>query len=276
MSEAHHTRKLIAGACMVTAPILLLVSTIIQPELDNDEAAQLAVIADHLDGWFVTQALALAALAVGVPAVLGLMHMLRERRVALGHIGGGLALVGILALTGAVAINLVAWQMAQPAADTAQMAALLDRVHETTGIWIPFYLCTFALGAGLVILAAGLVVAKAINPAMGLLVGAGGVLIAVGYPLASELLVIVGAACLVVGLGSTGLVVLRESDADWEHTPEFRGFRPAAGAQSTAGPQGGMGATTAPIPPLRCPGRSGLLSELGSRAVPVWLFASCG
>jgi hypothetical protein len=26
-----------------------------------------------------------------------------------------------------------------------------------------------------------------------------------------------------------GLMVLREPDADWEHTPEYRGFRPAAG-----------------------------------------------
>jgi integrase/recombinase XerD len=28
-------------------------------------------------------------------------------------------------------------------------------------------------------------------------------------------------------------------------------------------------------PPLRCPGRSGLLSELGSSAASVWLFAPC-
>ena len=33
-----------------------------------------------------------------VPAVLGLMHMLREREVAFGHLGGGLAMVGLLAL----------------------------------------------------------------------------------------------------------------------------------------------------------------------------------
>ena len=163
MPKAHHTRKLIAGACMVLTPGLLLVSAILQPELDTDEAAQLAAIADDLDRWFISQAFALGALAVGVPAVLGLMYMLRERRVALGHIGGGLAFVGILALTGAVAINLVAWQMAQPGADTVQMVALLERVHETGGIGIPIYLLSFALGAGLVVLAAGLAAARAVN-----------------------------------------------------------------------------------------------------------------
>jgi MFS family permease len=231
MPKAHHTRKLIAGACMMLAPGLLLVSAILQPELDTDEAAQLAAIADDLDRWFISQAFALGALAVGVPAVLGLMYMLRERRVALGHIGGGLALVGILAFTGAVAINLVAWQMAQPGADTAQMVALLERVHETGGIWIPIYLLSFALGAGLVVLAAGLAAARAVNPAMAVLIGAAGVLISVGYPIGSELVIIVGAACLLVALGTTGLIVLRESDADWEHTPELRGFRPAPGTR---------------------------------------------
>jgi hypothetical protein len=40
---------------------------------------------------------------------------------------------------------------------------------------------------------------------------------------------IVGGALLFVGLASIGRVVLSESDADWEHTPEVKGFRPAAG-----------------------------------------------
>ena len=46
---------------------------------------------------------------------------------------------------------------------------------------------------------------------------------------ASGLMFIVGAAFLVVGLGSIGRMVLSESDTDWEHTPEYKGFRPLAG-----------------------------------------------
>jgi hypothetical protein len=34
---------------------------------------------------------------------------------------------------------------------------------------------------------------------------------------------------MLVGLGSMGMMVLRESDADWEHTPDYRGMRPVAG-----------------------------------------------
>lgn len=33
-----------------------------------------------------------------VPATLGLMHMLREREVALGHVGGAIALIGLLVM----------------------------------------------------------------------------------------------------------------------------------------------------------------------------------
>ena len=77
----------------------------------------------------------------------------------------------------------------------------------------------------------GAVAARALTPVIGVLIAVGGVLVAIGYPVASELLVIAGAACLTLGVGSTGFLVLRESDADWEHTPLFRGFRPAAGAQ---------------------------------------------
>jgi hypothetical protein len=37
----------------------------------------------------------------------------------------------------------------------------------------------------------------------------------------------VGAALFLIGSGAIGTLVLRESDADWEHTPEYHGFSPA-------------------------------------------------
>ena len=58
---------------------------------------------------------------------------------------------------------------------------------------------------------------------------AGVVCICISGPVASVALGIVGSAIFLVGSGAIGLMVLRETDADWEHTPEYRGFRPAAG-----------------------------------------------
>jgi len=49
-----------------------------------------------MDAWYVAQLIGLVSIVLAVPAVLGLMHMLREREVAWGHIGGGLAMLGLL------------------------------------------------------------------------------------------------------------------------------------------------------------------------------------
>src|ERR671922_80829 len=111
LSDAHHSRKMVAGACMVVAPVVLLVAMVIHPASDMDEATQVATIADNLDAWYVAHLLALVAIALTVPAALGLMHMLREREVAFGHVGGGLAMLGQLAFAGIVGMELVMWQM---------------------------------------------------------------------------------------------------------------------------------------------------------------------
>src|SRR3990170_7026366 len=111
LSDAHHPRKIVAGACMVVAPIVLLVAMVIHPASDMDEATQVATIADNLDAWYVAHLLAFVSIVLTVPALLGLMHMLRERQVALGHAGGGLAMLGLLAFTGIVAMELVMWEL---------------------------------------------------------------------------------------------------------------------------------------------------------------------
>ena len=87
---------------MVVAPLVLLVAMVIHPASDMNEATQVATIQDNLDAWYVAHLLALISIAVMVPAVLGLMHMLREREVAFGHVGGGLAMLGLLAFAGIV------------------------------------------------------------------------------------------------------------------------------------------------------------------------------
>jgi hypothetical protein len=110
------------------------------------------------------------------------------------------------------------------------MISLLQGVNDATGIFIPFYLCTFALALGYVVLAWGLAAARAISAVMAGCTGLGAVLLSIAFATAVTWLLIVAAAVLLIGVGSTGLTVLREMDADWEHTPQFRGFRAAPGA----------------------------------------------
>lgn len=228
-SDPHHFRKTVAGMCMVAAPLVLLVGMVVHPERKSDEAAQLAVIASNLDEWYLAHLLVLASFVLAVPAVLGLMHMLREREVAWGHIGGGLAMLGLMALTALVSIEgLVAWQMAATG-ETAVMTALLESFTDTAGIAIPVFLLSFAFGAGMVLLAAGLYMARAVQAWMAVFIAIAAVCLSISGPAASGVLAIVGAAFLFVGLGSVGRLVLAESDEDWMHTPERSDFRAMPG-----------------------------------------------
>jgi hypothetical protein len=228
LSDAHHSRKMVAGACMVVAPFVLLVAMVVHPASDMDEATQVATIADNLDAWYVAHLLAFVSIVLVVPAVLGLMHMLRERQVALGHVGGGLAILGLLALTGLVAMELVLWQMAG-AGNTAETVALLERLNETAGIVIPFVLLSFGFSLGMATLAVGLYRARAVQSWMAVFVAVGAILFGFAVATAMNWLAIVAAAFLVVGLGAIGRMVLRETDEAWENTPEYEGFRPVPG-----------------------------------------------
>jgi hypothetical protein len=49
LSDAHHFRKMVAGVCMVLAPLFLLVSAIVHPGFKTDEGELLASAAGSLD-----------------------------------------------------------------------------------------------------------------------------------------------------------------------------------------------------------------------------------
>ncbi|HEX5896000.1 MAG TPA: hypothetical protein VFY47_06705 [Thermoleophilaceae bacterium] len=228
LSDAHHFRKMLAGACMVVAPVFLLVATVIHPASDMDEATQVATIAENLDVWYAAHLIALVAIVLTVPALLGLMHMLRERQVSLGHVGGGLALIGLLAFVGLVAMELVMWELVSEG-DQAAAVTLLQGLNESAGILIPFAFVSFGFSIGMALLSVGLYRARAVQSWMAVCVGAGAILFGFGIATAMNWLTIVAAAFLVVGLGSIGRMVLRETDEAWEHTPEYEGFRPVPG-----------------------------------------------
>jgi hypothetical protein len=228
LSDAHHFRKLIAGACMVVAPLVLLVAVVIHPASDTNEATQVATIADNLDAWYVAHLLAFISIGLMVPAVLGLMHMLREREVAFGYLGGGLAMVGLLAFAAIVGMEMAMWQMVA-GGSTREAVGLLERLNDTTGIVIPFLLVSFGFSLGLACLAFGLLRARFVQSWMAISVAVGAIVFGFAVGTAMNWLAIVGAAFLVVGLGAIGRMVLRETDEAWEHTPEYEGFRPVPG-----------------------------------------------
>src|SRR4051812_9654036 len=127
LSDAHHFRKTVAGVCMILAPACLLAASIIGPSSDNNAGAILPATAGHPDRFYISTVLVIVGLVLLLPAVLGLMHMLRERMTAYGHVGGGLAMLGNLMLMLFGGVMLMQWQMVRGGADRAEMVSLYHR-----------------------------------------------------------------------------------------------------------------------------------------------------
>ena len=226
-SDSQHLRKTVAGASMVLGPLLLVVAFVASPRLETGAAAQLRVAAEHVDRFYLVNVIAMVGVALMVPAVLGLMHMLRERRPAHGAIGGGLSVLGLLATMASFGIAFAIWRMAADGVQPGDVT-LLDSIIDATGIVIPITVVGFLGAIGFVVLMLGMYRAHVVDWWMALCAAAGVVLINVAFPAGMLALAILGSALLLVGLGAVGVMVWRESDADWEHTPEYSGWRPAA------------------------------------------------
>jgi hypothetical protein len=227
-SDSHHFRKTVAGCCMVVGPLVALVAFIVSPAIKTGSAAQVAEVARHQDRFLLSMILSLVAVAFVVGGALGLMHMLRERMVAYGHVGGMFALVGLLATMGQLGTQLMLSPMVKDGVQSSDVTAWHAVTHDTATV-VPLFVVPWLAVIGFAVLAMGLYRAHAVDWWMAAMLAVGALGITLAGPLASLPAGIVGAALFLVGSGSIGMIVLRESDADWEHTRDYDGFRPAAG-----------------------------------------------
>src|SRR5256714_5753225 len=227
-TDSHHFRKMLAGCCMVVGPLLALAAFIVSPAIESGSAAQVAEVARHQDRFLLSMFLSLAAVALVIGGSLGLMHMLRERMVGYGNVGGTLTLLGLVATMAQLGSTVMLWSMVRDGVQPADVTAWHSVTHDTATV-IPLIAVPWLAVVGFAVLAMGLYRARAVDWWMAAMLALGALGITVAGPLASVAVGIVGAALFLVGMGSIGMIVLRESDADWEHTPDYRGLRPAAG-----------------------------------------------
>jgi hypothetical protein len=187
ISDAHHFRKMVAGFCMVFAPLCMLVGFIVDPD--------------------ASYAFLFIGAVLMVPAALGLMHMLREREVAAGHVGGGLSLVGLMGMAGLIGM------------DVSGTTDLVNRVDHLSGVATWMFVATMGFGLGLALLGMGVYRAHATTSWAAACLMIGGVAFDVALLAGSTGIAIAASAAMLAGVASTGLMVWRESDEAWEHTP---------------------------------------------------------
>jgi GNAT superfamily N-acetyltransferase len=202
VSRRRHQR--LVASSLITAPLVLLTGELLYPQFQVDPAQQLAVVAANLDRWYLAHLLSLIGFALLVPAILGLTQLVGQRRAALADLGGALALLGILAITGLLSLDgFGVWQMAQPAADRAEMAALLDRILTSPGV-VPLFVVALAFPVGLLVLALGLYRSQLVPAWTAGLVAIGVAVWFSGEAAASKATMIAGSTILALGLALTG------------------------------------------------------------------------
>jgi hypothetical protein len=187
VSDAHHFRKMVAGFCMVFAPLSLLVGFIVDPD--------------------ASYVFLFIGAALMLPAALGLMHMLREREVAYGHVGGGLSLIGLMGIAGLIGM------------DVGGTTDLVNRVDDLSGVATLLFVATMGAGLGVALLGLGLFRAQATTSWAAACLMIGGIAFDVALLAGSAGIAIAASAVMLLGLGTTGLRVWRESDEAWDNTP---------------------------------------------------------
>lgn len=222
INDADNFRRTVAGLALISAPLAFGGSDVIRLYIEGgaqEGAEQLAAIAASPGLWQAAAALNMIGIILFVPAILGLMHLLRERSTVLGHVGGGLALIGFL---GWAAHNRGYYGFMGAAStseiERGQMVGFIEHSMMTPNT--VYYVLMFLVGSllGMLFLSVGLYRARVTYRWAAALFLLGTVLYDVNsFTPASESMLAVGVlhALIAVGLGGTGLAVLAMSDADW-------------------------------------------------------------
>jgi hypothetical protein len=127
-------RRTVRGGSMIAAPLILIIAEVLHAHLEEDPSAYLSAIAESTGRWYAAHVLVLVSLVLALPAFLGIRHLIESRRPVLASLGSIAFVPGVIALAALVGMELVAWQMAQPGVDRAQMITLWKNTSQSAGI----------------------------------------------------------------------------------------------------------------------------------------------
>ena len=207
-------RRTLAGICLITQPLLNLISVSISPQQSTDTSEQLAMIGAYPTRFLISSLLDLLWLLLLIPAVLGLLHLLRARGALLGDIGCGFVLAGIVGAAAYRGVNLGQLQVAESGLKQGQLLTAFGQ--PSLGSVVVMLISAIGLVIGYALLAvglwrtraaprraSGLIVAFLVVDIVGLAAGGNKVVLLVAHTL------------LLVGLGWIGVKILAMSDAQW-------------------------------------------------------------
>ncbi len=213
ITDANNFRRTMVGLCLVMAPLVLLLGNIIHP--GEGEAGLVNTVAEHPGRVEAASLLIISSSVFFVPALVGLLYLLRDRGVVLGHIGVVLALIGVVGHAVWAGFQIVLLGFIQSGIDREQLSAMVESGPPNVGFVIVLLMFLVGFFVGMIILAITLWRGRVAPLWVAACIIAATVwdFIPLGTIMAE---VEIGPALALVGLGWIGLKVLRMSDADWE------------------------------------------------------------
>ena len=221
IAKTEKFRRWVAGVSLIGFAAALVAQDLVGPRTPSDAAGRYAAVAADRGGMVATSVLLLVSSLFLVPAVFGLLHLLRERGVTLGHVGGALAIVGALGHVAVMTYQLALVEMTR-VGDRDAMVALIDRLDSSPVVGVLVFPMILAFALGLLVLAIALWRARIVQGWAAALVVAA-VALDIGAPDGAPASVSIAKQLLAfAAFAYVGLRILRMSDAEWERPSEAR------------------------------------------------------
>jgi hypothetical protein len=214
LSDSRRFSRTPAAIGLVLGPLLFLLDTLIDPAWANDDAAYLAEVAGHKVRYVIAEVASTFGALIWIVGMIGVMHLLRRRRVTLGQLAAGMVTVGLIGLTASFAFSVFDLAMAdfEDRAAMVHLHAELGDSYAYKAYWLTFFSVGTVLG--LILLGVALL-GRRIVPAWSailLIVASGLWHVAGGERLGDALSLLM----LTAALTPLAARMWRLSDEDWE------------------------------------------------------------
>jgi Domain of unknown function (DUF4386) len=204
-------RRRIGGVALIGTMVTLLASELFGPRGAGGNSELLTAVAADRTGFVVSTLLLLVSTILLIPAVMAVLHLVRDRAPVIGHVAGVFGMLGALGHMAVVCYGLFVAEMAD-GGSRSEMVSLLDRLDSGLAAVVVPLILSFALA----VLLMGIALYRArVAPRWVMLAAIAAVVVELGAPGGTLAAALVKQTLVVVAFGAVGVRVLRMSDAQW-------------------------------------------------------------
>ena len=149
LGDSANFGRTLAAVGLLAGPLLLAISSILDPAWEDTAAAYLAEVADNKGAYIAAGVIATIGTLIFIVGMLGVMRLMRRQRVTLGQVAAGLLTFGLIGLTPLLAFN--GFDVVLAEADNRDAAvAIYEDVEESAALgiyWVSFFLVGIVLGS---------------------------------------------------------------------------------------------------------------------------------